>query len=98
MITVADGLGRLWDLEARTQVGEAFPNDAGTSPAASGQGPLLATFQGDRVLIWDLNVSGWYDIACRAAGRNLTQREWEQFGPAGRPYAATCPMWPDRDA
>ena len=96
MITTADGVGRLWDLEARTQVGEAFPNDRGTVAAASEQGPLLATFRGDRVLIWELNASGWYDTACRAAGRNLTQAEWEQLGPTGRPYEATCAIWPSR--
>ncbi len=94
MVTTADGVGRLWDLEALIQIGEGFPSDPGTSPAASLDGRWLGTFEGERVLIWDLDVSRWYDIACAAAGRNLTLGEWEQFGPAGRPYEVTCPMWP----
>ncbi len=95
MVTTADGRGRLWDLEAFAQIGEAFPSDAGTSPAASWDGRFLGTFAGDHIYIWDLDTERWFDIACRAAGRNLTESEWEQFGPTGQPHRDTCPMWAD---
>ncbi len=34
---------------------------------------------GENILIWNLNTDEWYDIACRAAGRNMTQAEWEEL-------------------
>ncbi len=52
------------------------------------------TAVGDEILIWNLNTSGWSDIACRAAGRNMTLAEWEQFGPQDEPYNPTCEQWP----
>ena len=36
------------------------------------------------VEIWDFDVDAWADIACRAAGRNMTRAEWDQFGPRDR--------------
>ncbi len=30
---------------------------------------------------WNVNTDEWYDIACRAAGRNRTRAEWEEIGP-----------------
>jgi serine/threonine protein kinase/DNA-binding SARP family transcriptional activator/WD40 repeat protein len=94
MVTTSDGSGRIWDLEVRSLVGSAFPSDPGASPGTSGDGRWLGTFDGDQVIVWDLNISSWPDIACRAAGRNLTSGEWDQFGPPGEPYSATCDMWP----
>jgi hypothetical protein len=43
--------------------------------------------------IWDLDTERWNDIACRAAGRNLTIVEWDLYGPTGIPYHHTCPQW-----
>ena len=34
---------------------------------------------GENILIWNLNTDEWYDIACRAAGRKMTQAEWEEL-------------------
>lgn len=94
MVTTSDGSGRLWDLEARTLIGLAFPSDPGTSPGTSSDGRWLGTFDGDKVIVWDLDTSTWPEVACRAGGRNLTIEEWDQFGPPGEPYNATCDMWP----
>ena len=94
MVTTSDGSGRLWDLEERSLVGSAFPSDPVTSPGTSGDGRWLGTFEGDRVVVWDLDTSQWPEAACRAAGRNLTIEEWGQFGPPGEAYNATCDMWP----
>jgi len=36
----------------------------------------------------------WSEIACAAAGRNLTRHQWGQFGPADHEYSAICLQWP----
>ena len=43
---------------------------------------------------WNLDVSTWEPIACHAAGRNLTQDEWDEYIGDGVPYRSTCPEWP----
>jgi hypothetical protein len=45
-------------------------------------------------MVWNLNTDEWAEIACRAAGRNMTVEEWDQFGPEDEPYRATCEEWP----
>lgn len=42
------------------------------------------------VQTYDLAVSDWIARACRIAGRELTQAEWQQFLP-GYPYQEVCP-------
>jgi len=32
--------------------------------------------------------------ACRIIGRNLAEKEWQQFFP-GKNYHKTCDQWPD---
>ena len=44
--------------------------------------------------MWNLDTDSWFGIACQAAGRNLTEREWERVGPRDSDYVATCPQWP----
>ncbi|MDG2112371.1 MAG: hypothetical protein P8N02_07145 [Actinomycetota bacterium] len=56
--------------------------------------PVTITGIGDSFLLWNLDTSTWFDIACQAAGRNLTSEEWKQFGPRNEEYRATCPQWP----
>ena len=94
MVTTADGSGRVWDLADGVQVGAVFPSDSGTSSNASPNAKWLATIHEGRAVVWDLDLDSWYEKACRAAGRNLTQAEWDQFGPADVAYAQTCPQWP----
>ncbi|MEA2002136.1 MAG: WD40 repeat domain-containing protein [Actinomycetota bacterium] len=94
MITTADGQGRLWNLTERTQIGAPFPNVPGPIAAASVTGQVLATFTTESVIIWDLDISRWFDIACAAAGRNLDFDEWAQFGPTGQAHEPTCDQWP----
>lgn len=85
--------GRLWDLDEGVQVGVAFPN-APDFRIGGKDGFELLTAVDDHILRWNLNFEEWPDIACQAAGRNMTLNEWEQFGPAGADYRATCPQWP----
>jgi WD40 repeat protein len=93
MVTKADGRPRLWDLTERVQIGGAFPNDEGAAPGVADNARWLATLLGAAATVWDLDVDRWFEIACRAAGRNLSLEEWDQYGPADD-YAATCPQWP----
>ncbi len=83
----------LWDLDAGVQIGDPFPNDA-SFKLDGVDGPHLLTGVDQYLLDWNLDTQRWPTIACRAAGRNLTTEEWSRFGPAGEPYAATCPNWP----
>ena len=43
----------------------------------------------DRIEFWDLDPQQWVGAACRFAGRNLTQDEWERYGPKDT-YRETC--------
>ena len=72
MITTFDGAVRLWDIETGTQIGDAFPHDPpAEAGGAEGETLQLVTAVGDHILIWNLDTSTWYDIACRAAGRSV---------------------------
>ena len=74
-----------------------FPNEPGAFPGAqTGEVPQLVTMVDDWIHIWNLDVDSWPDIACEAAGRNMTEAEWDQFGPRGESYQATCPQYGDR--
>jgi WD40 repeat protein len=42
---------------------------------------------------WEMNPEEWRRIACRSAGRNLTQAEWSEY-LGDEPYRPTCPDWP----
>ena len=46
------------------------------------------------VVYYDLDPASWADIACRAAGRNLTRAEWDQYLGSLGAYRATCPQYP----
>ena len=96
VLTAFDRVGRLWDLGTGRQVGGPFPNDPDVVSAAvqSTSGAWFVTGVGPHAFVWDVDTSHWLDLACRAAGRNLTRAEWEQFGPKDDAYRATCPQWP----
>lgn len=93
LATAFDLQGRLWDIEEGKPVGVAFPGEAG----GVGVAPIPVIFShitNEYGLIWDLEVTKWFDRACTAAGRNMTRLEWERNGPRDSPYQATCPQWP----
>lgn len=85
---------QLWDPTTLEPIGEPFPHDpnawAATLAAETNQ---LATVVDGATVIWNVNFDEWPELACRAAGRNLTREEWEEFGPRGE-YHATCGQWP----
>jgi DNA-binding SARP family transcriptional activator/WD40 repeat protein len=88
---------RVWD--GRTgvyQVSLALPADLTTDPSISylpDSSGLLVTANDGRTWKVNTRTSTWVERACRIAGRNLTQGEWQQFFPGSR-YRVTCPQWP----
>ena len=94
MLTISDGELRLFDVAERVMVGGPFPRDETGFGNPARNARFAVTVLDGRAVVWDLDVERWPEIACHAAGRNLTPGEWEQFGPAGEPYRATCDQWP----
>jgi WD40 repeat protein len=88
----------LWDVSTDRPVGEPIMvnGDAGMVEVDRPGGFRLVSSTSTNVgtdMVWDFNPADWPMIACRLAGRNLTQDEWKQYLP-GRPYEVTCPQWP----
>ena len=81
----------LWDLETRSRIGSSFPGGGARGPVRTDR---HFTADGDNILVWNLDIDQWYDIACRAAGRNMTRAEWDEFGSRDAGYQATCPQFP----
>lgn len=48
----------------------------------------------DGVETWNVQPEHWREIACRLAGRNLTQAEWDTYLPNGGEYRQTCEEFP----
>ncbi|MCP3855402.1 MAG: protein kinase [Actinomycetia bacterium] len=96
LLTNVDGSGRLWDLESRQQIGGAFATEPPSNSGVGYDGQLfrLVTAAQNSALVWNLDIESWPEIACQAAGSNLTRAEWEQWGPQGQDYAAVCPQYP----
>ena len=94
LLTNVDGPGRLWDAATGEPIGTAFPNPIGNTGVNWGELPQLVTLTDQAILHWKLDTSTWGDVACTFAGSNLTQLEWEQWGPKDQPYHALCPQWP----
>ena len=85
----------LWDLATRTRIADGFPGAVPWPGLDSADRAVSKPLLSDgNILIWNLNTDEWYDIACRAAGRNMTRTEWEEFGPQDDEYQATCPQFP----
>jgi WD40 repeat protein/DNA-binding SARP family transcriptional activator len=50
---------------------------------------LAVLFRTGSVILIDLNLDSWQQLACQRANRNLTQEEWQQFF-GEEPYRKTC--------
>ena len=95
LVTSTQGFGTVWDLATRQPVGAAFPNDPDAVSIATGPDALLITGVGNRLLVWNVDPDSWAEVACQAAGRNLTHEEWAQYIGTAVPYERTCPQWLD---
>ena len=83
----------LRDLATRTRIGDEFSSGMYSWPRPDGSDRGVSV-DGENILIWNLSPEEWYDIACRAAGRNMTREEWAEVRPRGADYQATCPQFP----
>lgn len=62
--------------------------------SVSADGRWLVTRGAAGPELWPLRADELLDLACRAAGRNLTRDEWKEYFP-GQEYHATCPELPE---
>jgi DNA-binding SARP family transcriptional activator len=86
-----DGTVRVWDAASAQQLGREI-DAAGAEIWFDARGRLIVLV-GDRVSIWDYDVSAWPEIACRVALRNLSRDEWDRHGPNTIGYRKTCPQY-----
>ena len=91
----ADETLSLWDATSRQRIGEPLDGDIGIIGvlAPSPAGTLAAAGESGAVAIWDIKFESWIERACRLAGRNFSNQEWDQFFP-GQQYVQTCPQYP----
>jgi WD40 repeat protein len=88
----------LWNMNPPQLIGNPFTGADGaiTSLAFSPDNSILFSGTGAGTIArW--NIEEWKQLACRLAGRNLTQAEWEQFFPSDL-YRATCEQYPIQTA
>lgn len=94
LLSTNSARAQLIDVASGVGIGVPIPSTADIPAAPSSSGLFVVSSDGESVFRYDLDTQQWPEIACRAAGRNLTQVEWEKYGPAGEPYAATCLQYP----
>jgi WD40 repeat protein len=92
IVTAGTGVA-IVDVATGSLVGTPFPSQAVDSASIAGDGMSVVTGTDDHLLVWDLDPTSWADLACHAAGRNMTQDEWQQYGWIDEPYRPTCPQW-----
>ena len=93
----SNGNVRIWDRETGDQIGREIVigrQSAGTEIAASQNGELVGIVLDEEFALWNYDLDSWPGLACDLAGRNMTQNEWDDFGPLGEEYRATCPQFP----
>lgn len=85
-----DQTATLWDVATHKPIGGAFPVRQGTIPSAqfAPDGSLVIDMLSDAT-IWPMDPQVWKNFACRAAGRDLTDAEWEDLLP-DRDFQPTC--------
>ncbi len=73
------------------QIGGEFPTMQGVNSGANAGDELhLVTATPESALVWNLDVDKWEDIACRTAGSEFSESEWEQWGPRDEERRALC--------
>lgn len=91
MYSATDGAARIWHVPSGRRLG-TLPSDSGEVPSATEDDDRLrvVTPVAGRALIWDLEADGWIEVACAAAGRDMTATEWAAHGPRDADHRSTC--------
>lgn len=89
---------RLWDLSSKIDVANPLVLNGYKSPIhviyfSLKWHWLIAIAELGKISLTSLDVDYLADLACRTAGRNLSQDEWQQY-LGDRPYGKTCPNLP----
>jgi hypothetical protein len=89
------------DLDSSSRVGTFFTDPRGPAvaviepPAVAVDGSYVLLGQpGSEVQRVELSSARWLELACQAAGRNLTRAEWDRYFGQIIQYDTTCPQYP----
>jgi DNA-binding SARP family transcriptional activator/tRNA A-37 threonylcarbamoyl transferase component Bud32 len=99
LITAIDGRARLWDVMSGAAIGGPVAGlviPKGVAWLSSGDELRYYRVTEDHVETWHFDIDRFRDMACEAAGRNLTEDEWAIYVSRDQPYEPTCPQWPPR--
>lgn len=83
----------LYEIDSGALIGTAFGPAANLLTYATflpDRNELIAFGDKGSLRRWDLDPGSWVRRACAIAGRDVTDKEWEQLLPR-RPYQPTCP-------
>ncbi|WP_162942087.1 WD40 repeat domain-containing protein [Desertimonas flava] len=74
---------RVWDVDDGVSLGNPWrwADSTITSIAVTADGRSLVAANGEFVVRWAFGERGWIDAACRLAGRELTDSEWDELAP-----------------
>ncbi len=92
-----NGNVRVWDRETGDQIGNEIQiprQQAGLDMTTARDSDLIGISLDSEFALWNYDIESWPALACDLAGRNMTQREWDDFGPQGVEYRVTCPQFP----
>ncbi len=92
LVSARDGTLALYDAEHGEQIGAAL--DAYSPGAVAGllrpDGLAIAVNVAQGVAVWDLDPDHMVEAACRAAGRNLSWKEWSAYLDDVGEWQKTC--------
>jgi hypothetical protein len=80
----------LWDVDTRERIGTIPIEGFTLDELFFGPSDQLFSVNLGTVIEWDTQVQAWIDRACQMVGRNLTQKEWDEFLPSNQDFEETC--------
>ncbi|WES65546.1 BTAD domain-containing putative transcriptional regulator [Microbacter sp. GSS18] len=93
LLTTSEPRVALYDLDAGHMMGDALTADPGMTPRVAAlhpSGDFMLVNSSAGVTRWNLDPGPWYEQACRVAGRNLTEVEWDTYLSEVGTWRETC--------